>query len=295
MLASRTHLRRLGLALLLSTVSALPHPSTAWADDEDEDEDDEEEDDGDEEEEEEDEAQPPVTAGGLYTLATYPISEIARPLTLSKGMKEVRAGIDVDMSADTAFEKWGLGFNFRYGIEDNVELQADLRTDLTSFSKLNAAVAVEASIVYDLVDFRLGMALPVTKDAATGDTGAALDFEVGFPFRYAPKPELGVVALDTFMTINTSGKPDLTPSIGVVSNPHPQFAVKLAAKLIIPDFNTEGPDGTSTFVIPISVNLQFSPRNTLDLGGEFTFPNLKPAEGNFYDQRMLLLYAQLRI
>jgi len=297
-------LRRLGLVVSLALT--VPLSSSVWAqdDDEEEDEDEGDEDEGDEEEED-DEEQPPVTAGGLFTKETYPSSEIERPLTITKGMVEVRAGIDVDVSAETAFEKWGLGFNGRYGIEDNVEVQADLRSDLNQFSSFRFGAALEAAIVYDLVDFRLGIAIPYLKDPVTDEGTTGFDFEVGFPFRYAPKPQVAIIALDTFMTINTSGegdakKPDLTPSVGIIVQPVPVLAIKLHGKVIIKDFNTEA----DNFQIPVSANIQFSPKNLIDIGGEFTFPNLKPADPdadgpleapNFYDSRMLLLYLQIRI
>jgi hypothetical protein len=300
-------LRCLGLAVSL----ALLYPATqvAWAQDDDEEEDEDDEDEEEEDEDEEEEGQPPVTAGGLFTKETYPIAEIERPLTITKGMVELRGGLDVDVSAETAFEKWGIGVNARYGIEDNVEAQFDLRSDLNKFSSFRVGAALEASIVYDLVDFRLGAVVPVTKTAddpltTTVDesgTETLFDFELGFPFRYAVAPQGGIVALDTFMTINTEGKPDLTPSIGIIVQPVPALAVKLNGKVIVKDFNTDA----ENFQIPVSANIQFSPKNLIDIGGEFTFPNLKPPDPdgdmgpleapNFYDQRMLLLYVQFRI
>jgi len=307
MIADWSRSVRLGLVVSLAVFAvARPfHSQVVWADDDDEDEDSggDDEEGGDDDEEEEDEDQPPVTAGGLYTKETYPISELQRPLTITKAMTELRVGLDVDVSAAGAFEKWGLGFNGRYGLEDNVEVQADLRTDLNKFSKFRFGAAIETSIAYDLVDFRLGIAIPYTKttDATTGESTSDtnVDFELGFPFRYAPKPQVGVIALDTFMTINTDSKPDLTPSVGVIVQPVPPLAIKLQAKLIIPDFNTDA----DAFEVPASLNIQFSPTNLIDIGGEFTFPNLKakddPAtpdkEEKFYDNRFLLLYGQLRI
>src|SRR5690348_9790320 len=41
-------------------------------------------------EEEVDKDQPPVTAGGLYTLNTYPVRENQRPLTLTKDIVQLR-------------------------------------------------------------------------------------------------------------------------------------------------------------------------------------------------------------
>jgi len=310
---------RLGLVLSLS-VAAVAYPITAWADDDDEEEDDDDgggdDDDGgddDEEEEEEEEDQPPVTAGGLFTKETYPQAELERPLTITRKMTELRLGIDIDVSSGSAFKNFGIAFDARHGLEDNVELQAGLRSDLNHFNSFSFYAAFEGSIVYDLVDFRGGIVIPYTKttDMTTGDTtsNTAFDIEFGFPFRYAPKPQVAVIALDTFMTINTSGEkytvmsgeetielnsstPDLTPSIGVIVQPMPMLALILKAKLIIADFNTDA----DNFKIPVSLNVQFSPKNLLDIGGEFSFPNLKPPEpAKFTDSRFLLLYGQIRI
>jgi hypothetical protein len=234
-------------------------------------------------------------------------------------MTELRAGIDINMSSSRAFKDWGIGLDFRHGLEDNVEIQAGLRSDLNHFDSFNVYGAIEFSIVYDLVDFRAGLAIPYTKTTippvppateATTSSQTGFDIEIGFPFRYAPKPEVAVVALDTFMTFNFVGDtymvmdkdgntvelnaktPDLTPSLGVVVQPHPMLALKLNAKLIIKDFNTDA----GNFQVPVSLNVQFSPTNLFDMGGEFTFPNLKVEDPEkFYDKRFLLLYGQIRI
>jgi hypothetical protein len=322
MIADWSRLLRIALVLSLGLFAvARPlygHVSVAWADgDDDEDEGDDDDDDGDDEgdDEEEDEDQPPVTAGGLFDKENYPQSEILRPLTITKGMTELRAGIDMDVSAKSAFKTFGIGVDGRHGLEDNFEIQAGVRSDLNNFSKFNAYGAVEFGIVYDLVDFRAGIAIPYTKTApvapateSTSSTG--FNLELGFPFRYSVKPQFAIIALDTFMTFNfTGGKytvtdmdgtmtelnsktPDLTPSVGIIVQPVPVLAVKVNAKMIIQDFNTDA----GNFQIPVSINVQFSPKNLIDIGGEFTFPNLKPPEpAKFYDSRFLLLYGQLRI
>ena len=305
-------LRRLGLVVSLALV--FPATNVAWAQDDDEEEEDEgDEEEEEEEEEEEDEGQPPVTAGGLFTKDTYPVAELQRPLTITKGMTELRGGIDIDARNETAFENFGIGLDARYGIEDNVEAQLHFRTDLNAWNGLDFGAALESSIVYDLVDFRLGVAIPVAKVITVPDdpttptineeeteTETLFDFELGFPFRYAVAEQGGIVALDTLMTINTKGKPDATPSIGILIQPVPVLAIKLHAKLIVPDFNFK----VENFVIPVSANIQFSVNNLIDIGGEFTFPNLKPPDPDgdgmleappFYDDRFLLLYGQFRL
>src|ERR1051325_10525231 len=91
------------------------HERFAYADDDD----DEEEDDGgggdkgggdgegEEEEGEEEEVdadQPPVTAGGLFTLKSYPVREISRPLTMTVGIAQARVALGTDLSAKGAFK-----------------------------------------------------------------------------------------------------------------------------------------------------------------------------------------------
>jgi hypothetical protein len=297
MIADWSRIVRLGMVVCLASIAV--NSQVAWAQDDDEEEDggDEDEDGGDGEEEEEDEDQPPVTAGGLFSKENYPITELERPLTITKGMTELRAGLDIDMSSAGAFENFGIGLNGRYGVEDNVEVQADLRSDLNNFQELRFTAAIEASFVYDLLDWRLGAVIPYVKDAPDGTS--KFDIEVGFPFRYAPKPQVGVIALDTFMTVNTKGKPDFTPSVGIVVQPVAPLAIKLKAQLLVPDFDFDA----DKFIVPASLDVQFSLSNLIDIGGEFSFPNLKakddPAttdkEEKFYDNRFLLLYGQLRI
>jgi len=62
---------------------------------------------GDDEGDGPEEGQPPVTAGGLYTMKTYPVSEIQRPLTITQGITQLRLGIGTDLSAKGAFKTNG--------------------------------------------------------------------------------------------------------------------------------------------------------------------------------------------
>ena len=149
----RCFLSRLLLAWLVILVTAGPislralgldfTARSAWAQDDDDDDggdddggddDDDDDDDGgggggdddedeDDEEGEDDEDQPPVNAGGLYTKQTWPVMENLRPLTLNRGMVEVRAGFNMDLSALNAFETWRVPIAARIGLRDHVELQ----------------------------------------------------------------------------------------------------------------------------------------------------------------------------
>lgn len=294
-------LRGLRFAFLLAaatigTTWPLSIPA-AYADDDEEEEEDDEEESEDEEGEEEDEGQPPVTAGGLFNLKTYPINELLRPLTMTQGITQLRAGFGVDVSAKTAFESVGISLEGEYGLQDHFTLRGGF-TSAYNIKQFAVYAGIEGALAYDFIDFRLEAV--VRRAAATSDAGKFVagdprfGLDLGFPFRYAAKPEIAIVALDTLMTINFDGKPDLTPSLGVATNPIPAVSIVVFAKLIIPEFNTDA----DNFVVPATARVQFSPSQKLDLGAEFTFLNLKPPEASgkkFYDDRFLTLYAAFRM
>lgn len=276
----------------------------AWAQDDDEDDsggdDDEAKDDeggddegggGGDEETEEEEGQPPITAGGLYTLATYPQGEIQRPLTMTQGITELRGGVGFDISNGTAFETFGAELSGRYGLQDHVELQAGF-WGVNNFKAISAYAAFEGAIVYDLVDFRVGLQLDSVKLGDARDTQFGVT--LGFPFRYAVKPQLAIVALETAFQIQFDSKPDATPNVGIVIQPAPIFAVLVKAAIRVVDFDFS----KDNVAIPATIDLQLSPTNKIDAGLQFSFPNLKPPGDpapKFYDNRFLMLFAQIRI
>ncbi len=334
--------RWLLLALTGLAIGVVPSPGgsgAAWAqDDEEDDEFADDEESGDEEVEEEedgeagpDEDQPPVTAGGLYNMSTWPIAENLRPLTLNKGMVEVRGGFNMDMSALDAFETWRIPLQVKYGLADHVELQAGYdflmvttRKKFDEFErfgarqprldKMVATFALESALYYDFVDFRLALDFPVNPgvkgfDAPNCETVLptdpcgltppvpfTIDIVVGFPFRWAPKKQFAIVGLDKLFTVHTigGGKPDLTTQLGFAIQPLDFLVVFLNAELVVPEFNT------NFLFLPATAAVQFSPNNKFDIGLQFGFNNLKPP---VYDQergigpldrRFLLLYLQAR-
>ncbi|WP_428267269.1 hypothetical protein [Haliangium sp.] len=304
------------LATLTPAVLVTPVPgddAVAWAQDDDDDDDwddeDEDEDDEDEEEEEEDgEPQPPVTAGGLFTKKTYPVAELERPLTVIKGMFEARGGIQIDVSNETAFERFRFQADARYGLQDHVELQAEMDFLLGGDRLVGDPVALvglgfEGGLIYDMVHFRsLGrLAInPVagTDGLASDETDTQFDLVLGLPFRYKVMPKLAIVALDELMAIHlTGGKPDLTVGVGGIFQALDKVALFARAEIFIPEFNTDG------IQAPITLAAQFSPTNKIDLGLEFFLPiNLANADQQNMDvsldrfaNRFLFLFVQARL
>lgn len=238
--------------------------------------------------------QPPVTAGGLFTKDNYPTSELERPLTISKGMVEVRAGVGADVGSKTAFETFSGLLEARYGLQDNFELSGAF---LVRDGLVRGSVAMEGSLAYDLLNIRLGAVVSRSEIKVAGEMGQedairrAVEVELGFPLRYAFKPEFGVVALDTLLTFG-DGKPDLTPAVAIVAQPVPTLSVLLRAQMIIPDLDVDA----EGFLVPATLAAQTAAGRAFDVGLEFTFVNLKPPEGvKFYDQRELLLYVKARM
>ncbi|MCG8423458.1 MAG: hypothetical protein MJE77_36625 [Proteobacteria bacterium] len=313
MLARFSLLFRLGLVLAVAPalVAAPVNIPVATADDDDDDDwdddDDDDDDDGDEEEED-DEPQPAVTAGGMFTKTTYPVSELERTLLVIGGMFEARAGFDIDVGDQTAFDVWRFKLDARYGVQDNVELQggANLlltRGDVTVTRLHEIFMGVEAGLYFETVNVRLLGQLTIDDTVAQGETGT--DVDVGFdliggvPFRYRFNEKIAIIALDKILTVHTTGgSPDLTIGVGMVFQIVPNAAAILRAEVTIVEFDTD------VVVVPATAAIQFSPNNQFDIGAEFTFSDIKVddaemmgmdgTEKKFYDDRSLLLFGQAR-
>lgn len=307
-----------------------------------------------------DKDQPPVTAGGLFTLNTYPVRENDRPLTMTQKITQVKLSVGTDISAKGAFETFGVSLEGVHGVTDNFSVIGGF-TSAYNFKQYGVYAGFEGSLVYDLLDIRL--AANVHRNAianysnfcspvATADKpepmfpsdcgsamaelvnlpngkydagGTKFSLDIGFPFRYAIKPEIAIVALQTLMSIdfnevstdhtlfeteqvmdpvtmmmvtrskNTAvkngAKPDLNPSIGIATNPIPQLSVVAFAQLRIPDFDTSA----GAFQIPVTGRIEVSPNQKFDIGLEFTLLNVKPPEGQSpIDNRFLSLFVQSR-
>ena len=303
----------LRLALLFSIGTSViawdgyRHP--VHADDDDEEEDDEGDDDEaiEEEDEQEDKDQPPITAGGLFTMRTYPIRENERPLTITRRITQARLAVGTDVSNKGAFESAGVNIEGLHGMQDNFMLMGGFTSQYNA-KQFNVYGGFEGALAYDLIDIRLlgrisRTALPqyemVTDADGTmifqpsgqydaGQTKFAVD--IGFPFRYVARPEIAIVALASVMSVDFNStdcvndgmggeicenevKPDLNPSLGIVTNPIAPVSLVVVAQLQVKDF-----DFTKKLSVPATIRIQFSPTRKIDIGGEFTLLNIKPTE-----------------
>jgi hypothetical protein len=274
------------------------------------------EDTDDTDDEEDPKEQPAVTSGGLFTLKTFPVREIFRPLTITQNITQAKLGLGADLSNKGAFESFGLNLEAVHGYRDNFMLLGAVTTAYNA-AQFNVAAGFEGALAYDLIDFRLAARVgraaanvsmdPEKVDYKGGDTKFSID--LGFPFRYAARPEIAIIALNTLMSIDLNStdcaddgmgnevcaneaKPDLNPSVGLITNPIEPVSVVVFATAQIVDF-----DFTNKLTVPATIRVQFSPSQKLDIGAEFTLLNVKPAEGSDkgpFDDRFLTLFAASR-
>lgn len=101
-----------------------------------------------------DKDQPAVTAGGLFTIQTYPVRELERPLTMTKRITQIRVGLGTDLSAKGAFDSIGANFDAIYGMSDNFQLIGGINSAY-NFNQFSFYAGFEGSLVYDVVDIRL--------------------------------------------------------------------------------------------------------------------------------------------
>jgi hypothetical protein len=334
MLPSFSRTLRIALVLALSAgfVAWYGQGHSAYAAPDDEDEGGDDDDGGggkgaSEDEDPDDKDQPPVTAGGLFTMATYPVNEILRPLVITEGIGQIRIGVGTDLSDKGAFGSGGFSIEGQYGVSDNFAVLGGF-TNAYNFAQLGLYAGFEGALIYDLVDIRLAANLhrfavprfsnfcspsdPTDPDNPMAETECKstmmpmlvtlpngkygkgdlkLSFDLGFPFRYSLKPEIAIIALQTLISIDTDSKPDLNPSIGVATNPIPQLSVVAFAQLRIIDFDTS----QNNFQIPVTGRVEFSPNQKLDIGLEFTLLNIKPPEPQKpFDNRFISLFGQFR-
>ena len=190
-----------------------------------------------------DKDQPPVTAGGLYTLKTYPQNEILRPLTITQGVTQLKLGIGTDISAKGAFDSAGVTLEGEYGVTDNFMLIGGI-TDAYNFKQYSIYAGFEAAIIYDLLDIRVDANLhrnaypffsnycsplssgdpsgPALTNSAlcqnqnnaqivtlpTGEYGRAgtkFSIDLGMPLRYAFKPQVAMILGQKIISIDFNG------------------------------------------------------------------------------------------
>jgi hypothetical protein len=170
--------------------------------------------------------QPAVTAGGLYTIKTYPVRELTRPLTMTQKITQMKVSLGTDLSAKGAFSSGGLSLEAIYGIKDNFSLIGGF-TNAYNMKQFAVYGGFEGALAYDMVDFRLAANVhrfaqprlcgevssdpvcvgvdPTLPSGTYTASGVQFSIDLGFPFRYSFTPEIAIVALQTLISIDFNG------------------------------------------------------------------------------------------
>jgi hypothetical protein len=232
---------RLVLVLLLSVgyVAYHGHVTSAYAKGGGGDDDGDDDDDGgggdkgggdkgdDDDDDDGDKDQPPVTSGGLYTIKTYPVRELTRPLTMTQKITQLKVSLGTDLSAKGAFGSGGLSLEALYGARDNFTVIGGF-TNAYNMKQFSVYGGFEAALAYDVVDFRVAANLhrfaqprlcgevssdpncaggvdPTLPSGQFTASGMQFSIDLGFPFRYSFTPEIAIVALQTLISIDFNG------------------------------------------------------------------------------------------
>jgi hypothetical protein len=248
----------------------------------------------------EDKTQPPVTTGGRYVLATFPLSELERTLTLIQGVIELRADARVGLDKGATFKTFAIGFLGRYGVQDTLELQVgtlggitlaapDTATGTAGQKPKDVFGAVEGAIMYDFLDWRAGADIDFT-----GDTH--LSIFAGLPVKIRVlKDKIAILGLERILTIHTFKdakgdltKPDLTISVGGLFQVLNQLAIIARGTITIVGFDTANKP-----VVPLEIDGQYTVSNILDIGAAFFLTNVNT--DNPIDQRAFAVFVRFRI
>ncbi len=297
----------LALSLGLGVIALrVPHAHAAGAGEEDEEEgDDEGGDEGDDEgdfddsEDEDPKSQPPVTAGGLFTMKTYPIRELERPLTMTQKITQLKVSLGTDLSAKGAFATGGLSLEGVYGVHDNFMLVGGF-TNAYNLKQFSIYFGFEGALAYDVFDIRLAANLhrfaiprfcgsdPDAPTTCTADTaalpsgnydaaGTQFSVDLGFPFRYSFTPQIAIVALQTLVTIDFNGQERGDPTARAAGTPAYCSGVNA--------------DMTDAMGNPLAAD----PNNCIENGSK---PDFNPSIGvatNPVPPLSLVIFGQLRI
>jgi hypothetical protein len=256
-----------------------------------------------------DKDQPRVTAGGLFTLKTYPQSEILRPLTITQGVTQLKLGIGTDISAKGAFDSAGVSLEAQYGLKDNFMLIGGI-TDAYNFKQFSIYAGFEASLIYDLLDFRA--ALDVHRNAVPAISGKpgygnfcdppATPGEMATGMGSAetctnPQATIDLLPTGEYLAGGTKFSIDLGFPIRYAFVP--QFAIVALQTLMSIDFNSVAVDHINV----VDTGLQANNAAMTEIyqavpTGNSAKPDLNPSIGlaaNPIPQLSIVAFAQLRI
>ncbi|MCC6993835.1 MAG: hypothetical protein IT370_04325 [Deltaproteobacteria bacterium] len=237
-----------------------------------------------------------VEASATLTKANWPLALVDRPITLVKGLLQVRGDINVNLTKELEGKPFAIAPDIYYGVSDVLNVGLIHGTGLCLAGKENGCakvyndVGIDAIYALTLKQFQAGAHVAVLvgsfdPEVVLGaNVGVLLQYTMGkINFYFDPKVYIGLTQRDA----GNKEKIDAPLEIDY------QVTPKLAASLFT---GIGGPlDGFADFMaVPVGVGALFGMSNKLDVGGAFVFPNLA-GKGGTADARALNIFVNFRM
>jgi len=240
-------------------------------------------------------------AGGMYTKDTWPSQVTLRPLTLAKGMIEIRGNtFYASLSTDAVFKPFGLAPAVAYGIDDKMQIQLFLLNGLCLAGDTNGCFKVFNDIGADFAfnvmpqgEFNLAVHGGILIPNFADPPGLFLDLYVAALGRYRIGQQMAIV-FDPTVRIGLTkrdfgNKETLAIPVWFQFQATPVLNVFLTTTF-------GGPlDGFGDFFTgSLGVGATYNINKMLDVGLEFDFANLY-GKGGGADARELFLRLAVRL
>jgi hypothetical protein len=265
-------------------------------------------------------APPPPAARATTAMATtsehrpgervdaYPVSENLRPLTMPKGLTQLRLGLGTDLSAKGAVDSFGLDLEGQYGYTDNFTLIGGV-TDAYNFKQFGVYFGFEGSLVHDLLDIRI--AANLHRNAVPHYDDFCAPPRIPGQSTSTDNPAMDGICHNADQSVNPTQVVDTLPN-GEFSPGGMQFSIDIGfpfryafspevalvalQTLMSIDFNSIATD--HVLVIPADMALPGQAAFATQVVGNSAKPDLKPSIGlatNPIPQLSVTVFAQLRI
>jgi len=240
------------------------------------------------------EASPLSVAPGVYTKETWPLELVKRPITLAKGMIEVKVDVLVNASKGAFAKPFSVSPDILFGVSDKLTVGLTHQTGLCLAGKDNGCAkvyddaAVEA--IYALTTGQLNVGAHVGLEIVGFDPMTA-GIDIGIKGRYEAG-KIGV-AFDPQLYFGLNKRDFNKDQVTVPVQVAYQVTPKLAPFVITALLGNLDSFG-DTFAVPVGFGALFALSNKLDVGGQFVFTNLL-GKNSSADGRAIDLFVNFRL
>jgi len=214
--------------------------------------------------------QPLVTAGGNYSVENEPKSEVDRTLLEADGALELRLDWHANLDSGVEFKTHNLDLLARYGITQTNEGRAEFNftaAHADTVAKTNRlTLEDEQAIVYDLLDVRAGIDVPLDPDTT-------VDIALGLPFKYRFTNKIAILGLERIIAIHTksgSGSPDLTLTLAGEAQIIPELVLIVRPQIFLLNASGDAKD------LSVEAAIQYTVSQQIDIGFRLILSNLTP-------------------